>query len=344
LTPREVHQQLTAERIVLVDVRSPEDQLKGISQGALMMTEHELLAQRNQLITSADCVVLMCYRGNRSGALSQQLGKGFVSAEGGFAAWQQAGLPIDIPATDLARVRYQQPMKLDEFGTTGQQRLRQAHVLVVGAGGLGAPALLYLAGAGVGNLTIVDGDEVSLSNLHRQIIYTERDVGASKVNQAAKRLMALNSEIRIHAVNEYLNVDNAQRLIGDADLVIDGTDNVNTRYLINDTCLVSQTPWIYAAVTGFEMQLALFSQAADEPCYRCVFSDLSDADAANCSQEGVLGPVPGMAAMIQVTEAIKWLVGMATPLSDGLLTYNLLNHQAKVLKYPPNQRCTHKKQ
>lgn len=343
MKPVELHQQLTAERIVLVDVRSPEDQLKGISQGAIMLTEHELLAQREQLRADVELVVLMCYRGNRTLTLSQQLGEGFASAEGGFTAWQEAGLPIEIPAADLNRVRYQQPMKLNEFGAAGQQRLQQAHVLVVGAGGLGAPALLYLAGAGVGRITVVDGDLVSLSNLHRQIIYTEQDVGLSKVRQAAKHLMRLNSEVRIKAVDEYLHADNAQQLISDADLVIDGTDNVNTRYLINDTCLDTQTPWIYAAVSGFELQLALFAQAAETPCYRCLFGGLTNADAANCSQEGVLGPVPGMAAMIQVTEAIKCLLGMNTPLRDGLLTYNLLNHQAKVLKYPPNQRCTHAK-
>ena len=344
MNPQAIDQQLRAQRIVLVDVRSPEDQLKGISQGALMMTEHELMSQRDELIASAELVVLMCYVGNRSAQLCQQLGRGFISAQGGFAAWQQAGLPIEIPHTDLARVRYQQPMKLDAFGSAGQQRLRQAHVLVVGAGGLGAPALLYLAGAGVGRLTIVDGDQVSLSNLHRQIIYTEQDVGLAKAKQARIRLQALNSEVQVSAIEAPLQADNARQLISEADLVIDGTDNVDTRYLINDTCLSTQTPWIYAAVTGFEMQLAVFAQPGNAPCYRCLFSRLTDTDAANCSREGVLGPVPGIAAMIQVTEAMKWLVGMATPLSDGLLTYNLLNHQAKVLKYPPNQRCTHTKQ
>ncbi|MFC3193845.1 ThiF family adenylyltransferase [Marinicella sediminis] len=342
LNVQDIHQLLKARKLVVIDLRSPEDQLSGISAGAVCCSAEEVLDQRDQLLANYQQIVLMCYQGMTSQSLCQQLGHGFVSAEGGFAAWQKAGLPTEKPKSDPLKLRYQQQIKLPGFGLQGQQKLSQANILLVGAGGLGAPAMMYLAGAGVGHLTLVDDDEVSESNLHRQVIYTAADVGQSKVIQARNQLLAMNPHIRITAEEAKLTQENAADLIAAADLVIDGTDNIRTRYLINDHCLVSKTPWIYAAVSGFELQVAVFTHEAGNLCYRCLFEQLADDDAPNCSREGVLGPVPGMAAMIQVTEAIKYLIGLPQNLRHGMLSYNLLNHQAKVLKYPPNQRCTHR--
>jgi molybdopterin/thiamine biosynthesis adenylyltransferase/rhodanese-related sulfurtransferase len=342
LHPHDIHKRLNTTGFLLLDVRDTEDQLGGISDGARCMSSADLSQQHQQLAQRYETVVLMCYHGNTSAVLCQRLGAPFISAQGGFAAWESAGLPVVKPTLNTELLRYQQQIKLAGFGSQSQQRLGQARVLVVGAGGLGSPALLYLAAAGVGHITLMDDDQVSLTNLHRQVLYTEADVGLPKARQAALRMSALNASIEVEALPEALHQKNAEAIIAAVDLVIDGSDNLHTRYLINQVCLAQSKPWIYAAVSGFDVQVAMFGLPGQQLCYRCVFGDLEEQDAPNCSREGVLGPVPGFAAMIQVTEAIKYLAQLGHPLSHGLLTHNLLNHQSKVLKYPPNQSCTHR--
>ena len=199
--------------------------------------------------------------------------------------------------------RYQRHMQLPGFSEAGQRKLKQSHILIIGMGGLGCPAAQYLAAAGIGQLTLIDGDEVSLSNLQRQILFSESDIGHSKAEAAGARLQSLNSDIDIRTIAQPLTLDNAPALIEVADIVIDCTDNFHTRYLINDLCSHYATPWVYSSVLGFAGQLALFDPA--HSCFRCLFPELSEVP--DCNQAGVLGVVPGALGTLQALEAIKYL-------------------------------------
>lgn len=348
LDPAAVYQALQNGHGCLIDVRQPSDWSQGVAIGAQCLSPMELLAQVENLKMAHQRLFIICHRGNQSRQLVQQIQDDhFINVSGGYHAWQAAALPTEIPATDanLAATygRYERQMRLSGFDLAAQQRLQQSHVLVVGAGGLGCPALLYLAGSGVGRLTLLDDDCVALHNLHRQILFTEADIGQPKATVAAQRLQQLNTRIDINAQVARLDQNNVDALVGAADLVLDGSDNIATRQVINDSCLQSKKPWIYAAVDGFEIQVSLFSGDPSQPCYRCLFPDIQPDAVANCDAQGVLGPVPGMAAMLQVTEAIKHLAQLQPTLIQQMLTYDVLHHRFKVLKYPANQSagCVH---
>lgn len=345
--PLQVYQATQTGAAVLVDVRSANDWSSGIPRGAKCLSKEQLLAESDDLADTYEHIYIICYRGQSSLSVATELnetvaGK-FVSVTGGYQAWTAMGLPTEQPVLDEQLWRYDRQVKLNGFGPEAQEKLKQSHILVVGAGGLGSPALLYLAGCGVGTLTLVDHDTVALHNLHRQILYTEADVGSSKVVAAEKRLKELNSTIKINVVDEFLNAENATALMSEADLILDGSDNISTRYLINDISLKLNKPWVFAAVSAFDVQLTFFSGNKNEPCYRCLFPDLGAEAIGNCAQEGILGSVPGVAALIQTTEAIKYLTGMGQLLQQHMLSYDLLNHQFKVLKYPANkcESCEH---
>ncbi len=221
-------------------------------------------------------------------------------------------------------LRYQRHLTLPGFGMQAQQKLKHARVLVVGAGGLGCPALQYLAAAGTGTLGIVDDDCVSLSNLQRQILYTEADIGMRKAETAAARLLAMNPNIdcQPHAVR--LGPHNALDLIRDYDLVVDGSDNFATRYLVNDACVLAGKPFIHGAIQTYHGQASVLNYQGG-PTYRCLFPEPPDPkDAPNCSETGVLGVLPGMIGTIQATEAIKVLTGIGEPLSGVLLLFDAL--------------------
>lgn len=333
--------------VIIVDIRSPSAWLGGVPKQAVLLSHAELFKQAKQLKIAGKTTYIICYRGQSSAKLAEQLaqqwGDCFYSVYGGFEAWQAYGLPTEIP-TDVPTVdRYDRQTKLSELGETGQQKLLNSHVFVVGAGGLGASALLYLAGAGIGRITLVDDDTIALHNLHRQIIYQQADVGLHKAEVAKQRLQALNPDIEIHSLRQRLNSDNAEQLLFDVDLVVDGSDNIKTRYAINDACLKLNKPWLFAAVSGYAIQLALFSGEAGDPCYRCLFPHISDAQVENCSEAGILGPVPGLAGVLQATEAVKYLAGLEGSLVQKMLSYDVQHHQLKVLKYPlhVNINCNH---
>ncbi|MFU8780468.1 MAG: molybdopterin-synthase adenylyltransferase MoeB [Kiritimatiellia bacterium] len=221
-------------------------------------------------------------------------------------------------------LRYQRHLTLPGFGMQAQRKLQRARVLVIGAGGLGCPALQYLAAAGTGTLGIVDDDRVSLSNLQRQILYTEADIGTLKAETAAARLSAMNPGITCKPHSRRLTPENALELINAYDLVIDGSDNFATRYLVNDACVLAGKPLIYGAIQTYQGQASVFNYQGG-PTYRCLFPDPPDPkDAPNCTEIGVLGVLPGMIGMIQATEAIKVLAGIGVPLSGVLLIYDAL--------------------
>lgn len=224
--------------------------------------------------------------------------------------------------TDLEFERYRKQLNLPEWRKEQQMRLKNAAILVVGAGGLGCGALPFLAAAGVGAITILDADVIELSNLARQVLYKTEDVGGLKANKAAEALQALNPDIVVTGVSENLSVDNAYKYIVQHDLIIDCTDNFQTRYLINDTCVALQKPFIYGAIHAWEGQFAVFSPAG--PSYRSLFpTEPSPAEIPSCDEVGVLGVLPGIIGLFQAKEAIFYLAGFESPAQKGLMTFDL---------------------
>lgn len=232
--------------------------------------------------------------------------------------------------------RYSRQIQLKDFGMEGQQKLGRARVLVVGAGGLGCPILLYLAAAGVGNLGIVDHDRVAIHNLHRQVLYRTPDIGKLKAEIAAEHLQQLNPGIRIHAYTDWLNSANAAAILSNYDLVIDGSDNFATRYMINDACVLLGKPLVYGAIAEFEAQVALFNAARENEIsanYRDIFPEPpSPGEVLNCAEAGVLGILPGITGTIMANEAIKLLTGIGQPLINRLYTFNALTYQTLELE------------
>lgn len=230
-------------------------------------------------------------------------------------------------------IRYQRHLTLPGFGESAQLKLKAARVLVVGAGGLGCPALQYLAAAGVGVLGIVDDDVVSRSNLQRQILYTDADVGRSKAQVAAEQLTAQNPDICCEAHAVRLTVDNALDLVGRYDLVLDGSDNFATRYLVNDACVLSGKPLVYGALYTFQGQVSVFNYQGG-PTYRCLFpKPPRPEDAPNCAEIGVLGVLPGMVGTMQAMEVIKVLTGIGEPLVGKLLIFDALKMSQQVIRF-----------
>ena len=228
--------------------------------------------------------------------------------------------------TDAQLERYARHVILDEVGEEGQEKLLASRVLVVGAGGLGAPALLYLAAAGVGQLDIVDDDVVDLTNLQRQVIHTTGRVGAPKPASAAAAIDDLNPEVRVHRHPARLTAGNVRDLIGPVDLVIDGSDNFATRYLLNDACFLARRPLISGALLRFEGQLSTFKPWEGTPCYRCLFPEPPPAGAVpRCEEAGILGAVAGVLGTLQATEALKELLGLGESLAGNLVIYDALH-------------------
>jgi len=235
--------------------------------------------------------------------------------------------------------RYHRQVILPEFGEEGQQKLLKAKVLVIGAGGLGCPALQYLTAAGIGTIGIVDDDVVALNNLHRQVLYSMIDIGSSKAERAAKILQGLNPEIKIIAYNERLNNQNALILLDEYDIVIDGTDNFSTRYMINDACVMLYKPLVYGAISQFEGQVSVFNSQLRQQAesneavnYRDLFPEPpKEGEVLNCAEAGVLGVLPGIIGTMMANETIKLITGIGETLTNQLLTYNALNNQVYLL-------------
>ena len=240
--------------------------------------------------------------------------------------------------SDSELERYSRHLLLGEVGRAGQERLRAARVLVVGAGGLGSPAALYLAASGIGTLGILDGDHVELSNLQRQVLFSTADVAQPKAVVAGRRLGALNPEITVvvHAVE--LRAANVLDVLGRYDVIVDGTDRVGTRYLVNDACVLLGKALVSAAIHRFEGQAMTYVPGAG-PCYRCLFPDATAAAVASCAEAGVLGVLPGVLGAIQATEAIKLVLGRGEPLNGRLLTYDALELRFEEFPFTRRADC-----
>jgi len=235
--------------------------------------------------------------------------------------------------------RYSRHLTLPEFGREGQEKLKNSSVLLVGAGGLGSPAATYLAAAGVGRIGLVDFDTVEASNLQRQILYGSSDVGRPKLEAASERLHDLNPHVDVERHEVRLTSDNALDIIDDYDVVADGTDNFPTRYLVNDACVMTGTPNVYASIFRFEGQVSVFA-TEDGPCYRCLYEEPPPPGLVpSCAEGGVLGILPGLIGTLQATEVIKLLTGMGTPLIGRLLMVETLEMNFRTVNVPTNPDC-----
>ncbi|HXP00776.1 MAG TPA: molybdopterin-synthase adenylyltransferase MoeB [Luteibacter sp.] len=332
---------------LLIDVREDNERATGMPAGALGLSRGflELRIEQTEPDRQRDILVL-CGSGQRSllGAEAlQRMGYRRVSSvAGGMGAWKTAGLPVTAGVLDNdAAERYARQVLLPQMGEAGQAKLGNARMLLLGAGGLGAPALLYLAAAGVGHITVIDDDRVERSNLHRQVIHADARVGMSKAESARMTLTALNPRVHVETIIDRLRAENVEDLIRGHDVVIDGADNFATRYLLAAATRRLGIPMVYAAIERFTGQASVFDpRREDSPCYRCLFPEPpSAADAPNCSEAGVLGVLPGLVGMIQATEAMKLVLGIGQPLVGRLLTYDALGMRFRELTLRRDPHC-----
>ena len=329
-----------------LDVRELDEFEQGTIPGALFIPRGQLETQIENRISDHDQqIVVYCAGGARSAFAAQTLETlgytNVVSLAGGFGRWKNEDRPWNTP-TVLApeqRTRYHRHLLLPEVGETGQQRLLESKVLLLGAGGLGSPAGLYLAAAGVGTLGIVDMDVVDASNLQRQILHNIAAIGDRKVDSAKKTLTALNPDVNVVTYDTRLGADNVVNIISDYDLVIDGTDNFPTRYLLNDASVLTGIPVVHGSIFRFEGQVTVFAPGSG-PCYRCLLPEPPPPELApSCAEAGVLGVLPGIIGSIQALEAIKVLLGLGDPLIGRLLAYDALEEAFRTFNVRRDPAC-----
>ncbi len=344
--PSAVREQL-GNGAVVIDVREPEEWGTGHIPGARHVPKSFLESRIEGTAPDRDQhVILYCQSGNRSAwaarTMIEDLGYGNVeSMTGGFTLWKDRGYEVEQPRTLTAeqRERYSRHLLLPEVGVEGQQKLLDAKVLLLGAGGLGSPTALYLAAAGVGTLGIVDDDEVDLSNLQRQVIHSTERIGVPKVDSAEQTITALNPDVEVKKYPVRLGPDNIMDILPGYDIVVDGLDNFPTRYLLNDASVRLQIPVVSAAILGFEGQLSVF-KPYDGPCYRCLFPVPPPAELApSCGANGVLGVLPGTMGLLQATEVIKLILGEGDPLIGRLLMYDALAATVSEVKVRRDPDC-----
>ena len=343
------------EPYVLLDVREKEEYRAGFIPGAISIPRGFLEIQvEGRLPDKSAKIVAYCAGGTRSALAAKTLAElGYTNVETanpGFVRWKDLRYPIETPPslTDAQRDRYSRHLLLPEVGEAGQAKLLKSKVLLIGAGGLGSPSALYLAAAGVGTLGLVDADDVDASNLQRQVLHATSRVGSPKVESAEKVLRDLNPDVTVVGYRERLSSANVERLFGDYDVVVDGTDNFPTRYLVNDASVWLGKPVVHGSIFRFDGQLTTFvpPKAADKlgiapgPCYRCLYPEPPPPHLApSCQEAGVLGILPGVIGLLQATEAIKLLLGRGEPLVGRLLTYDSLKMRFRELKLRRAPEC-----
>ena len=247
----------------------------------------------------------------------------------------------DITFDDEQLLHYSRQIMLPQFGVEAQQQLHDAHVVIIGIGGLGSPAAMYLAASGVGTLTLVDFDTVDNSNLQRQIIHTTSSIGASKVSSAKNTLLAINPETTIHCIDKHLTLDELSSLVSSVTCVIDATDNFNTRFLINRACVSQETALITAAAIQYEGQISVFDlRQEDSACYACLYNEDGAEENTNCSDNGILAPVVGILGSMQALEAIKLICNIGETLQHRLLIFDALALQWRTIKLNKDPNCT----
>ena len=338
---------LIAQGWVVLDVREVEEYDQGVIPESILIPQGKIEESIKERIPDHDQpIIAMCAGGVRSAfaavALNELGYKNVVSMDGGFNLWKQQGrswVSSQILKPEQ-RSRYERHISLPEIGEKGQQKLLESRVVIIGAGGLGSPAALYLAAAGVGTIGVVDMDTVEESNLQRQILHSTETIGKNKVDSAEKTLSALNPDVNVITYNTLLNKENAIEVIENYDVVVDGTDNLQTRYLINDASVKTGIPVVHGSIFQYEGQITVFDPK-NGPTYRDVFPEPPEnGTAPNCSEAGVLGVLPGIVGSIQALETIKLILEIGEGLSGRLIVFDALEmsfHEYKIDRDPNNQ-------
>lgn len=332
--------------IVVLDVREPDEVSAGVIPGSVIIARGVLERDVAARIPEPDTrLVIYCASGQRSALAALSLHRmGYTqvaSLAGGIDAWRREGRPLATPVRldEEQRIRYARHLVLPEVGEEGQRRLLESRVLLVGAGGLGSPAALYLAAAGVGTLGLVDFDVVDASNLQRQIAHTLDRLGAPKVESAREAIAALNPDVKVEPHRVQLAAANALDILSGYDVIVDGADNFPTRYLLNDASLHTRIPVVHGSIFRFEGQATVFDPYRG-PCYRCLFPQPPPPELApSCAEAGVLGVLPGVIGSLQALEVIKLILGIGDSLVGRLLTYDALEQDFRTLRLRRNPAC-----
>jgi molybdopterin/thiamine biosynthesis adenylyltransferase/rhodanese-related sulfurtransferase len=347
LDPSRVRELVEAGDVLVVDVREQDEWDEGHIPGAVHIPRGNLESRIERAAPDPGRpIVLYCSAGNRSafGARTlDELGYEDVSSlAGGFTDWKRNGFPVELSAGLDAprRARYSRHLLIPEVGEEGQLKLLDAKVLLIGAGGLGSPASLYLAAAGVGRLGIVDADVVDESNLQRQIVHSTERLGEAKVESAKRTIEALNPDVQVIPYKERLTSENVERILADGwDVIVDGADNFPTRYLVNDASVWHGIPVVHGSIYRFEGQVTVFNPGAG-PCYRCLFPVPPPPELApSCAEGGVLGVLPGVIGSLQANEALKLALGIGEPLVGRLLLFDALAAEFSEVKLRRDPEC-----
>jgi sulfur-carrier protein adenylyltransferase/sulfurtransferase len=345
LTPAEFERELGGDAVVL-DTREPHEYAEAHIKGAELVPPAEVAARIDELAPdSGQRIALYCRSGNRSGRAAEELHDlGYTNLAhlgGGILAWQEAGLPVVEPEGMDAeqRMRYSRHTLLPEVGVEGQLKMLNAKVLLIGAGGLGSPAALYLAAAGIGTLGIIDDDVVDATNLQRQVIHTTDRVGMPKTESARLQIEALNPDVNVVEYRERIGPENILDVIRDYDVIVDGVDNFPTRYLLNDASVRLRKPVVSASILAFDGQISTFVPF-EGPCYRCLYPTPPPPEMApSCGAAGVLGVMAGIMGLLQANEVIKLTAGIGEPLIGRLLLYESLGTRFTELKVRRDPEC-----
>jgi molybdopterin/thiamine biosynthesis adenylyltransferase/rhodanese-related sulfurtransferase len=346
LSPAEAKSEIDAGGVALVDTREPHEYEEAHIEGGRLVPPGLLRDEIASVVPDrSQRVILYCRSGNRSGKAAQEMSElgydNVANVDGGILAWQEQGLPV-VSAEGLTpeqRMRYSRHTLIPEVGVDGQIKLLNAKVLLIGAGGLGSPAALYLAAAGVGTLGIVDDDLVDESNLQRQVIHNTERVGTPKTESARKTIEALNLDVKVVEYRTRLDASNIIEIITDYDVLVDGADNFPTRYLLNDASVRLRKPVVSASILTFDGQVSTFVPYVG-PCYRCLYPTPPPAELApSCSENGVLGVMAGIMGLLQANEVTKLVIGIGEPLVGRLLLFEALSTSFTELKVRRDPDC-----
>jgi molybdopterin/thiamine biosynthesis adenylyltransferase/rhodanese-related sulfurtransferase len=332
--------------VVFIDVREPAEIEGGIIPGALTIARGVLETNiENRVPDRSTPLVIYCASGIRSAFATKTLNdlgyENVKSLIGGFNKWKDDGRDIEIPRTISPDhyERYQRHILLPEVGEEGQQKLFDAKVLLLGAGGLGSPAALYLAASGIGSIGVIDMDVVDKSNLQRQVMHSMASVGMPKTESAKSRILSLNPDCHVTTFNERLSPENVIDIISQFDLVVDGTDNFPTRYMLNDASVITSVPVVHGSIFRFEGQVTVLDPAHG-PCYRCMLPEPPPPELApSCAEAGVLGVLPGIVGSLQALEAIKFILGIGDSLVGKLLAFDSLEQSFRTFDVKKDPGC-----
>jgi sulfur-carrier protein adenylyltransferase/sulfurtransferase len=338
---------LTADSPAVVDVRERDEWEEGHLPGAVHIPRGYLESRIEAAVPDrSQPVIVYCAGGSRSAFAAktlEELGyENVASLAGGFTDWKRNGFPFEIPQAldDAQRRRYSRHLLIPEVGEEGQAKILESRILLIGAGGLGSPASLYLAAAGVGTLGIVDDDAVDETNLQRQIVHSTERLGESKADSAKRTIEALNPDVTVKVFKERMTSENVDRILGEGwDVIVDGADNFPTRYLLNDASVWHDIPVVHGSIFRFEGQTTVF-KPKEGPCYRCLFPQPPPPELApSCAEGGVLGVLPGVVGSLQANEALKLVLGVGRPLVGRLLLFDALETQFTEIALRRDPEC-----